>query len=76
MSSDSEKCTAILRPDNAVKQARLDAISSLQSTSDASIVEYDRYEKMRKILPEAAVRQKMDQDGISADDIDTFFQSK
>ncbi len=32
-----------------------------------------KYEKMKKMLPEGPVRQKMTADGISAADIDAFF---
>ncbi len=32
-----------------------------------------KYDKMKKLLPEGAVRQKMMTEGISAADIDAFF---
>lgn len=36
---------------------------------------FAKYEKMRKMLPEGAVRQKMTQEGFSLSDIDTFFNT-
>jgi hypothetical protein len=34
---------------------------------------FEKYEKMKKMLPEGAVRQKMNLEGISAEEIDAFF---
>ena len=34
---------------------------------------YEKYMKMKKMLPEGAVRQKMTTDGIAPADIDAFF---
>jgi hypothetical protein len=36
---------------------------------------FAKYDKMRKMLPEGAVRQKMTQDGLTAGDIDQFWNS-
>jgi hypothetical protein len=35
---------------------------------------YGKYDKMRRMLPEGAVRQKMEMDGISSSDIEAYFQ--
>ena len=55
------------------------ASSSSSSSPIASIVVEDekfaKYTKMRKMLPEGAVRQKMSADGLSPADIESFFAS-
>lgn len=37
---------------------------------------FEKYEKMKKMLPEGAVRQKMQTDGFSADEIESFMSGK
>jgi hypothetical protein len=37
---------------------------------------FDKYEKMKKMLPEGAVRQKMQLDGFTAQEMDDFFAGK
>jgi hypothetical protein len=48
---------------------------SVQPAAAAATMDpkYDKYVKMKKMLPEGAVRQKMMQEGISGPEIDAFF---
>lgn len=77
--NDSEELshTATIQPNEVVKQARLAAISSLLASSSPKKESkgLDRYEMMKKVLPEAAVKQRMEQDGLSTAEIDAFFNS-
>ena len=51
------------------------SLSSSVADVPAAIDErFVKYDKMRKMLPEGAVRLKMKSEGISAADIDTFFE--
>jgi hypothetical protein len=49
------------------------------ATTAATLVpdpRFDKYEKMKKMLPEGAVRQKMQLDGFTAQEMDDFFAGK
>ena len=48
----------------------------LDSTEAPAGSKYAKYEKMKKLLPEGAVRHKMVGDGLSAKEIDEFFSEK
>lgn len=49
-----------------------------QEASQAPVVEsrFAKYEKMKKMLPEGAIRQKMAMDNISPEDMELFFSGK
>lgn len=51
-----------------------DQIEQLKNASD-EYNNFEKYDKMRKMLPEGAVRQKMASDGISEEDIEAYFNS-
>jgi chaperonin cofactor prefoldin len=52
----------------------LPPLASVAPTVTAAIdPKFEKYEKMKKMLPEGAVRQKMNLEGISAEEIDAFF---
>ena len=72
--------TATVRPDENVKRARVDAMAALQAktTSEratSNAAKMSRYKTMRKIMPEGAVRQRMEADGVSAEDLAAFWES-
>eukprot|EP01040_Poterioochromonas_malhamensis_P011521 gene11521-12563_t len=52
-------------------------IPATPSSAPPSVVDpkFEKYEKMRKMLPEGAVRQKMTQEGLTQTEIDAFFGS-
>eukprot|EP01034_Spumella_vulgaris_P021864 gene21864-27939_t len=56
---------------------RTTAVSSAPSASAAPVVDekYAKYDKMRKMLPDGAVRQKMAQDKLPQEEIDAYFGS-
>jgi hypothetical protein len=48
-------------------------VAAASSTSISSDPRIEKYEKMKKVLPEGAVRQKMNLDGFCEEEIDGFF---
>lgn len=51
-------------------------MQSSDSTANATKSKFERFEKMRKLLPVGAVRQKMTMEGFSNEEIDGFFSEK
>ena len=72
--------TTTVRPDENVKRARVDAMAALQAKTTSERAKSDaakmlRYKTMRRVIPEGAVRQRMEADGVSAEDIAAFWES-
>lgn len=49
--------------------------STIESTLSRINKQYEKYNKMREMLPEEVVRQKMVVDGIDKDEIDNYFNA-
>ena len=54
----------------------LSSFDDTDSTANAAKSKFERFEKMRKLLPEGAVRQKMTMEGFSKEEVDGFFSEK
>jgi hypothetical protein len=67
--------TEVIEPSSGAKDAAAVAVASLEAAAASrnATQNLERYRKMRNMLPEAAVRQRMQTDGMSQEDIDNFF---
>ena len=59
----------------AESKAKLENLQAQASSFTNNKEKYAKYDKMLKMLPEGAVRQKMEMEGISSTEIESYFNS-
>ena len=79
--SPPKKTVETVAPDEAAKARLAKSKKALEKEQAANISsagskeQYKKYDMMRRMLPEGAVRQKMEMEGISKEEIDAYMSS-